>query len=312
MISFVIPIYNENPSIETLHGQIQTIMETVGDDFEILFVDDGSTDGSVETIQDLTGAHAGTRAIFFRKNFGKSAALNAGFREAAGEIVFTLDGDLQDDPEEIPKFLAKLDEGFDLVTGWKVNRKDPLEKRLPSRLFNAVTSGISGLKLKDYNCGFKCYRKEVIQEIRLYGELHRFVPFLAFKKGFRVAEIPVKHHARKFGSSKFGWERYIRGFFDLFTVVFITNYVTRPIHFLGPISLVLFMMGAGIFVYLFFGRWLQGISIGTSPLLIISFFLMGGGIQVFTIGLLAELVVHNRERDDIPNYSIRDQRGEDH
>ena len=312
MISFVIPIYNENPSIETLHGQIQTIMETVGDDFEILFVDDGSTDGSVETIQDLTGAHAGTRAIFFRKNFGKSAALNAGFREAAGEIVFTLDGDLQDDPEEIPKFLAKLDEGFDLVTGWKVNRKDPLEKRLPSRLFNAVTSGISGLKLKDYNCGFKCYRKEVIQEIRLYGELHRFVPFLAFKKGFRVAEIPVKHHARKFGSSKFGWERYIRGFFDLFTVVFITNYVTRPIHFLGPISLVLFLMGAGVFVYLFFGRWLQGVSIGTSPLLIISFFLMGGGIQVFTIGLLAELVVHNRERDDIPNYSIRDQRGEDH
>ncbi|ABW67246.1 glycosyltransferase family 2 protein [Desulfosudis oleivorans] len=310
MISFVIPIYNENPSIETLHDRIQKVMETVGDDFEILFVDDGSTDGSVETIQNLTGEHAGTRAIFFRRNFGKSAALSAGFREAAGEIVFTLDGDLQDDPTEIPNFLAKIDEGFDLVTGWKVDRKDPLEKRLPSRLFNAVTSGISGLKLKDYNCGFKCYRKEVIQEIRLYGELHRFVPFLAFKKGFRVAEIPVKHHARKFGSSKFGWERYIRGFFDLFTVVFITNYVTRPIHFLGPISLVLFLMGAGIFVYLFFGRWLQGISIGTSPLLIISFFLMGGGIQVFTIGLLAELVVHNRERDDIPNYSIRDQRGE--
>jgi len=312
MISFVIPIYNENPSIETLHGRILKAMETVGDDFEILFVDDGSTDGSVETIHGLTGRHAGTRAIFFRRNFGKSAALSAGFREATGEIVFTLDGDLQDDPEEIPNFLAKLDEGFDLVTGWKVDRKDPLEKRLPSRLFNAVTSGVSGLKLKDYNCGFKCYRKAVIQEIRLYGELHRFVPFLAFKKGFRVAEIPVKHHARKFGTSKFGWERYIRGFFDLFTVVFITSYVTRPIHFLGPISLILFLMGAGIFAYLFFGRWLQGISIGTSPLLIISFFLMGGGIQIFTIGLLAELIVHNRERDDMPNYSIRDQSSEDH
>lgn len=306
MISFVIPVYNENPSLDALHAQIVEAMKAVGDAFEILFVDDGSTDGSCDTIRQLTAQHTHTHGIFFRRNFGKSAALNAGFRAAQGDFIFTMDGDLQDDPKEVPKFLSKMREGFDLVTGWKVDRKDPMEKRLPSKLFNAITSKISGLALNDYNCGFKCYKKEVIQEIRLYGELHRFVPFLAFKKGFAVAEIPVNHHARKFGRSKFGWERYVRGFFDLFTVMFITSYLSRPIHFLGPISLVLFLLGSCIFGYLFFGRWLWGESIGTSPLFSIAFFLLGSGIQIFTIGLVAELIVHNRERDDLKNYSIRD------
>jgi len=306
MISFVIPVYNENPSLDALHAQIIEAMKAVGDAFEILFVDDGSTDGSCDTIRQLIERHTHTHGIFFRRNFGKSAALNAGFRAAQGEFIFTMDGDLQDDPKEIPKFLSKMREGYDLVTGWKVDRKDPMEKRLPSKLFNAITSKISGLALNDYNCGFKCYKKEVIQEIRLYGELHRFVPFLAFKKGFAVAEIPVNHHARKFGRSKFGWERYVRGFFDLFTVMFITSYLSRPIHFLGPISLVLFLLGSGIFGYLFFGRWLWGESIGTSPLFSIAFFLLGSAIQIFTIGLVAELIVHNRERDDLKNYSIRD------
>ena len=306
MISFVIPVYNEKESLSALHEQIMEVMRNIDDEFEILFVDDGSTDGSIATILQKRNQFAHTRAIFFRKNFGKSAALNAGFKEARGDIIFTMDGDLQDDPLEIPNFLAKLSEGYDLVTGWKVNRKDPLEKRLPSKLFNTITSKMSGLDLKDYNCGFKCYKKEVVQEIRLYGELHRFVPFLAHKKGFSIAEIPVKHHARKFGQSKFGWERYARGFFDLFTVIFITTYLTRPIHFLGPISLFFFLLGGGIFGYLFFGRWIFGESIGTSPLFSISIFLLGGGIQIFTIGLVAELIVHNRERDQIKNYSIRD------
>ncbi|MBC2709905.1 MAG: glycosyltransferase [Desulfosarcina sp.] len=306
MISFVIPIYNENESLNDLHNKIIEAMENIGKEFEILFVDDGSTDGSIDTISQKQHQYPHTRAIFFRKNFGKSAALNAGFKEARGDIIFTMDGDLQDDPHEIPNFLSKLEEGYDLVTGWKVNRKDPLEKRLPSKVFNAITSRISGLDLKDYNCGFKCYKKEVIQEIRLYGELHRFIPFLSYKKGFSVAEIPVKHHARKFGHSKFGWERYVRGFLDLFTVIFITNYLTRPIHFLGPISLFFFLLGGGIFGYLIFGRWIFGESIGTSPLFSISIFLLGSGIQIFTIGLVAELIVHNRERDKIQNYSIRD------
>lgn len=307
MITFVIPIYNENESIHELHEKIVAEMVAVGEDYEILLVDDGSTDGAVETISKLQQQAPFTRAILFRKNFGKSAALNAGFKQAKGNIIFTMDGDLQDDPREIPNFLAKLEEGYDLVTGWKVNRKDSLEKRLPSKVFNAITSKISGLSLNDYNCGFKCYRKEVVSEIRLYGELHRFVPFLAHKKGFRVAEIPVVHHARKFGRSKFGLERYARGFFDLFTVAFITNYLMRPIHFLGPISLLFFLLGAGIFAYLFLGRWIFGESIGTSPLFSISFFLLGSGIQIFTIGLVAELIVHNRERDDLQNYSIRDR-----
>ncbi|WP_457572790.1 glycosyltransferase family 2 protein [Desulfolithobacter sp.] len=305
MISVIIPIYNEKDSIDPLHRDIERVMKKLGQEYEILFVDDGSTDGSTELIQEKEASSPEIRAIFFRKNFGKSAALNAGFQASRGEIIFTLDGDLQDDPEEIPSFLAKLDEGYDLVTGWKVKRKDPLEKRLPSKLFNAITSRMSGLNLRDYNCGFKCYRREVIKEIRLYGELHRFIPFLAHKKGFRVTEIPVKHHARRFGRSKFGLERYFRGFFDLLTVVFITNYLTRPIHFLGGISTIFFGSGVAIFCYLFFGRWIHGQSIGTSPLFSISIFLLGTGIQIFTIGLVAELIVHNRERDNIQNYSIR-------
>ncbi|BCO10521.1 hypothetical protein GF1_28970 [Desulfolithobacter dissulfuricans] len=176
MISVIIPIYNEKDSIDPLQRDIERVMKGLEQEYEILFVDDGSTDGSTELIREKETSSPAIRAIFFRKNFGKSATLNAGFQASRGEIIFTMDGDLQDDPEEIPRFLAKLDEGYDLVTGWKVKRKDPLEKRLPSKLFNAITSRMSGLNLRDYNCGFKCYRREVIKEIRLYGELHRFIP----------------------------------------------------------------------------------------------------------------------------------------
>lgn len=241
------------------------------------------------------------------KNFGKSVALNIGFKKAVGDIVFTMDSDLQDDPEEIPQFLKEIDAGFDLVTGWKVNRKDPREKTIPSKVFNYIVSTLSGLQLKDYNCGFKCYKKRVTEELRLYGELHRFVPFLAYKKGFKVKEIPVKHHERKYGVSKFGIERYARGFFDLLTVIFITNYLKRPMHLFGWIGSIFFFSGLAIFIYLFFGRWIFGESIGTSPLFSISILLTGMGTQIFITGLVAELIVHNKEREDIDSYSILDE-----
>ncbi len=297
MISFVIPVYNENESICELHDKIIQVMESLDREYEILFIDDGSTDGSRDTIQQRQKKYKNVRPVFFRTNTGKSSALNAGFQIAEGEIIFTMDADLQDDPEEIPRFLTKIDEGYDLVTGWKVNRKDSLEKKLPSKLFNIVTSKMSGLDLKDYNCGFKCYKREVILEVYLYGELHRFIPFLAHKKGFRVGEIPVNHYKRKHGRSKFGRERYARGFLDLLTVVFITNYFARPIHFLGGVSAVFFLAGMSIFCYLFFGRWIFGEGIGTSPLFSISIFLMGSGIQIFTVGLISALIVDNHERD---------------
>jgi hypothetical protein len=217
-----------------------------------------------------------------------------------------MDSDLQDDPNEIPNFLKAIDQGADLVTGWKVNRRDPREKTVPSKLFNTIVSMMSGLKLKDYNCGFKCYRRRVTREVRLYGELHRFVPFLAHKKGFKVKEIPVKHHERKFGVSKFGMERYARGFFDLLTVIFITNYLKRPMHLFGWVGSAFFFTGLFIFSYLFFRRWIFGESVGTSPLFSISILLIGNGIQIFIIGLVAELIVHNKEREDLDSYSVLD------
>lgn len=306
MISFIIPVYNEEQSLKELHTSIFKVMETVDQPCEILFINDGSTDMSLEVIRQIILTDDRVKIINLRKNFGKSVALNLGFKSAKGDILFTMDSDLQDDPTEIPKFLNAIQEGADLVTGWKVNRQDPKEKTIPSKIFNTIVSTMSGLKLKDYNCGFKCYKRRVTQEVRLYGELHRFVPFLAYKKGFKVKEIPIKHHERKFGVSKFGLERYARGFFDLLTVIFITNYLKRPMHLFGWIGSAFFFTGFAIFSYLFFGRWIFGESVGTSPLFSISILLLGNGIQIFILGLVAELIVHNKERDDLESYSILD------
>lgn len=306
MISFIIPVYNEEESLKELHGNIFKVMKEVGKPCEILFINDGSTDRSPEVIREIIATDDRVKTVNLRKNFGKSVALNLGFKRANGDLIFTMDSDLQDDPIEIPNFLKAIEEGADLVTGWKVNRHDPKEKTIPSKVFNTIVSIMSGLKLKDYNCGFKCYKKRVTQEVRLYGELHRFVPFLAYKKGFKVKEIPVKHHERKFGVSKFGPERYARGFFDLLTVVFITNYLKRPMHLFGWIGAFFFFTGLLIFSYLFFGRWIFGESVGTSPLFSISILMLGNGIQIFIIGLVAELIVHNKEREDINSYSVRD------
>ena len=301
-LTFVIPVYNEEGSLETLTDQIYGVVRELKFDFEILFVDDGSTDESRGILDRLARERSEIQIIRFRRNSGKSAALAMGFQRARGEVVFTMDADLQDDPEEIPHFLEALDGGADMVTGWKLNRQDPMEKRIPSRLFNAITSYMSGIHLHDFNCGFKAYRKDVVREIPMYGEMHHFIPFLAHRQGFRVVEIPVKHHPRKFGKSKFGMERYLRGFFDLMTVSFLTTFLYRPMHFFGKTALSIMGAGGAIFLYLIFGRWIQGISIGTSPLLAVSFLMITIGVQVGIFGLLAELVVHDR-RKKVP-YSI--------
>lgn len=311
MFSIVIPVYNEAESLPELFAAINEVVTPLNVPCEVLFVNDGSTDRSQEVIDELVARHSFVHAIVFRRNFGKSAALNAGFKHVLYDTVFTMDADLQDDPKEIPRFLAELEKGYDLVTGWKENRLDPWEKTVPSRLFNAITSKMSGLKLNDYNCGFKCYRKTVVDEVDLYGEMHRFVPFLAHNKGFRVGEIPVRHHRRRFGASKFGFERYARGFFDLLTVIFISKYLTRPMHLFGGIGALFLGVGLGLFGYLFVGRWLGGESIGTSPLFSISVFCLGAGVQIFIIGFLAELVVHNKERDRKKEYSIVSKKLED-
>ncbi|MBU1697886.1 MAG: glycosyltransferase family 2 protein [Proteobacteria bacterium] len=306
MISFIIPVYNEEESLKELHDNIFKVMKEVGKPCEILFINDGSTDQSPEVIREIIATDDRVKTVNLRKNFGKSVALNIGFKRANGDLIFTMDSDLQDDPIEIPNFLKAIEEGADLVTGWKVNRQDPKEKTIPSKVFNTIVSIMSGLKLKDYNCGFKCYKKRVTQEVRLYGELHRFVPFLAHKKGFKIKEIPVKHRERKFGVSKFGPERYARGFFDLLTVIFITNYLKRPMHLFGWVGSFFFFTGLLIFSYLFFGRWIFGESVGTSPLFSISILMLGNGIQIFIIGLVAELIVHNKEREDLDSYSVLD------
>lgn len=312
MFSIVIPVFNEENSLNELVSRIKDVTDTLAKPYEIIFINDGSTDKSQEVIDKLSRDYNNIHSITFRKNFGKSAALNAGFKHVKYDIVFTMDADLQDDPIEIPRFLEEIQSGYDLVTGWKENRLDPKEKTIPSKLFNAMTSKMSGLKLNDYNCGFKCYKKEVLEEIDLYGELHRFVPFLAHKKGFKVKEIPVLHHERKHGVSKFGFERYARGFFDLLTVVFITNYINRPMHLFGGIGSLFFGLGLILFSYLFFGRWIMGESIGSSPLFLISIFLLGSGVQIFIVGMLAELIVHNKERDKKKSYSIKKKNIENH
>ena len=312
MFSIVIPVYNEEDSLVELVDRIHAATKALEKPFEIVFVNDGSTDKSQQVIEALSAQYSYIRFITFRKNFGKSAALSAGFKHVKYRIVFTMDADLQDDPMEIPRFLEEIENGYDLVTGWKENRLDPKEKTIPSKLFNAMTSKMSGLKLNDYNCGFKCYKKEVLEEIDLYGELHRFVPFLAHKKGFKVKEIPVLHHERKHGVSKFGLERYARGFFDLLTVIFITNYINRPMHLFGGIGTLFFIAGLAIFSYLFFGRWIFGESIGSSPLFAITIFLLGAGVQIFIVGMLSELIVHNKERDKKKSYSIQKSNIENH
>ena len=300
-LSVVIPLYNEEGSLAQLYKLlIENINSVIKDklisDYEILFVNDGSTDSSEEKILKIADKDAKVKLINLRRNFGKSRALQIAFEHAQGDIVITMDADLQDDPCEIKRFIEKIDEGYDLVSGWKYNRLDPLEKKLPSTLFNFVTSHFSGIHIHDFNCGFKAYRKEVVKSINVYGEFHRYIPILAARNGFKIAEIEVKHHKREFGVSKFGYERYLRGFFDAFSALFLLKFYYRPMYFFGKIGLLLSGLGFVICSYLTF-IWLLGESIGRRPLLILGVLFILVGLQSISFGLLANIIIDKQKQD---------------
>ena len=294
MISIVIPLHNEERSIALLYDELQAALEPLGEEWEAVFVDDGSVDGSFAALTRLHDANENVRVVRLRRNFGKAAALAAGFSQARGETVVTIDADLQDDPAEIPRLLVKLDEGFDLVSGWKTRRRDPLRRRVLSRIFNWVTGRMSGLRLHDMNCGLKAYRAEVVRGMPLYGELHRFIPVLAQYRGFRVAELPVNHRPREHGRSRYGVERYIRGFLDLLTVSFIGRYRHRPLHLFGGLGLILGLFGVAILVYLTVVKAL-GHAIGERPLLTLGVLLVVVGLQFFSLGLISEMLTSQHE-----------------
>ncbi|MAE65456.1 MAG: glycosyltransferase [Phycisphaeraceae bacterium] len=304
-MSVVVPLLNEEESIEELHGRLTRVLTDMGRTYEILFVNDGSTDASPRIIDQLAESDRHIGVIHFRRNFGKAAALDAAFSHARGEVVITMDADLQDEPNEIPSFLEKLDEGYDLVSGWKQIRNDPVDKTLPSKLFNWTVSQVSGLKLDDFNCGFKAYRREAVCDLRLYGEMHRFVPVLVHWNGFRVAQIPVEHHARQFGKSKYGVERLFKGFFDLLTVLLNTRYRTRPLHLFGCWGAIVGLLGFAVMAYLSVLHFTGLKVLHPRPLLFLGMLLILVGIQVVSTGLLGELINRSSHDTGPPSYRIR-------
>ena len=290
-ITAVIPAYNEVESLPVLVPELSAALDQLGRPWEILIVDDGSRDGTDRGIATLAAADARVRGGSLRQNFGKSAALATGFRLARGEWIVTLDADLQDDPAELPRLVRALEQGADLVSGWKQKRKDPLTKTLPSRLFNAVTSWVSGVRLHDFNCGYKLYRREVADSLEIYGELHRFVPALAHWRGFRVTEVPVLHRARRFGRSKFGAARFVNGFLDLLSAAFISTSALKPLHVFGRIGLLFLLIGLGIGVW-FVAQWLGGEPMRVRPLMLFGAGLGLIGIQFILMGLIGEMIAH--------------------
>lgn len=295
-ISVVIPLLNEEESLAELAAAIAEAIENMSRSYEILFIDDGSTDRSFEIIRQLQSQNGRIRALKFRKNFGKSAALAEGFRKSRGRYVITMDADLQDDPHEIPNLIKKLEEGYDLVSGWKKKRFDPIGKTIPSKFFNFVTSLMTGIKLHDFNCGLKGYRSEVVKDVSLYGELHRYIPALAKWEGYgRITEIAVQHHPRKYGYSKFGMARFFRGFLDLVTVLFLSRYVKRPLHFFGFIGVFIFLVGLGINTYLSID-WFLGVPLANRPMLFLGILLMLIGFQILMTGLIGEMITHHSQK----------------
>ncbi|KAA5541556.1 glycosyltransferase family 2 protein [Roseiconus nitratireducens] len=313
--TFVIPTMDEQETVAALVEQIDEVCGSIGLRHDIVFIDDGSTDQTWNRIESLANQNPHVSGIRFRRNFGKAAALSAGFAEATGDVVFTMDADLQDDPVEIPKFLAKLDEGFDVVSGWKQKRKDALDKTLPSKVFNRLVSAMTGVHLNDHNCGFKAYRSEVTRDVTLYGERHRFVPVLAAARGWRIAEVPVVHHAREFGQSKYGVSRLAKGFLDLLSIFFLTTFGARPFHFVGAIGLLFFVSGGVGMIYLSV-MWilsravdsLEVVHLHSSALFYYCITALLLGAQMFLAGLLAELIVSLSNQVKQP-YSIAERTG---
>ena len=305
-ISVLVPVLNEEGTVAELAGRVAAALDGLGRSFEIVFVDDGSNDGTSERVRAAHEADRRVKLVRLRRNFGKAAALTAGFDIARGRIVITLDGDLQDDPEEIPRLLETLEAGeLDLVSGWKKERQDPISKTLPSKLFNWATRRMAHVDLHDFNCGFKVYRREVLEQVPVYGELHRYIPVLASRRGFRVGEVVVRHHRRRSGSSKYGWDRFYKGLLDLMTVLFITKYTRRPLHLFGLIGMASFALGFVIDAWLAW-RWaFRGEALSNRPLLFLGVLLMLAGLQVLTTGLLAEMMTHRTfQRSD--SYSVRE------
>ncbi len=295
-ISIVIPFFNEEGSLLKLYERLLTVLGGIHRSFEVIFVDDGSLDGSYEVVNRIAKNDPRVKVIRFRVNKGKAQALREGFIEAQGRIVLTMDADLQDDPEEIPNFLAKINEGCDLVSGWKKRRRDPLEKRIPSKLFNRVTSWITGLSLHDFNCGFKAYKHEILSDIPLYGDLHRYIPALAYWQGYTVGEIEVNHYPREHGISKYGWHRYFQGFFDLFTVTLLTKYIRNPAYVFGFAGLVFLLLGGSILAFITFLQLKYGSILGHRPLSYLAVLSILFGAQSISLGLLSEILTSISER----------------
>lgn len=306
-ISVVIPLLNEEESLPELADRLHIeLSKLVQDKYEVIFIDDGSTDNSFEVIKNINEQNKNFKCIRFRRNYGKSAALSVGFAKAHGNYVITMDADLQDDPSEISNLINKLDEGYDLVSGWKKKRYDPISKTLPSKLFNWVTSKAAGIKLHDFNCGLKGYRKEVVKSLNVYGEMHRYLPALANWMGFKVTEIVVQHHPRKFGKSKFGLSRFVNGFLDLLTVLLTTKYFKRPLHFFGTVGSFISMLGLSIIVYLVI-EWLLGLTyLSNRPLALFAIGMIIVGVQFLSMGLLGEMLTKMNNENSKKLYGIKE------
>ncbi|WP_292470443.1 glycosyltransferase family 2 protein [Methanolobus sp.] len=297
-LSIVIPVKNEEKSVPILYEQLKYVLLSINRRYEIIFVDDGSIDNTFQNILTLSEKDCCVKIIKFRKNFGKAEALSAAFKYAKGSIIITMDGDLQDDPLEIPKFIDKIEDGYDLVSGWKYTRHDPITKRLPSIFFNKLTCILTGVELHDFNCGFKAYRKEVTDNINLYGEMHRYIPALAAWYGFKITEITVKHHPRKYGKSKYGFKRIIKGFLDLITVKFLISYSSRPLHVFGVPGIMSSTIGFLIGVHLLILKYTKNILLSERPLLLLAVLLMLIGFQFISIGLLGEMLTFRQSKDE--------------
>ena len=303
-ISIIIPAFNEQGSISDLLSKIRNECKVNNyTNIEVICVDDGSSDNTaIIAEKKLKELKIKSKILSFKTNHGKSVALNEGFNNASGDIIITMDADLQDDPKEIVNFVNKIEEGFDLVSGWKFIRNDPYSKTIPSKFFNFITSKVSGIRLHDFNCGFKAYTKDLAKELNLYGEHHRYIPIISHNLGYKITEIKVKHHPRKYDSSKYGIERYLRGFFDLFTVLFLNNYKSRPLHLFGSIGLLFICFGFFIEFYLVF-KWFLGFQIGMRPLFFLGILLLIVGIQSFFFGLIGEMIA--RKNNINVKYSIK-------
>lgn len=307
-LSLVIPIYNEYESIPKLLDAIAQVMQGLSYSYEVICVDDGSTDGSAGLLKELALQSDNVSALLLRRNYGQTAAMAAGFDYARGKVIITLDGDLQNDPSDIPRLMAKLDEGYDLVSGWREHRQDnQVTRLLPSKMANWLIARVTGVSIHDYGCSLKAYRAELVRDMNLYGELHRFLPALAFIEGARITEIPVNHHARRFGTSKYGLGRTFRVVMDLMTVYFMKRFLTKPMHVFGLLGLISMVTGFGLGCYLTFIKLALGASIGDRPLLILCIVLLLAGIQLFCFGLLAELLMRTyHESQGRPIYRVRE------